>query len=62
VRQRARTTFNTVANSGLPLADRTCGELEELFGGRRVDLVDPRQLSPRLMRYVMENVEELYAA
>ena len=37
-------------------------ELEELFGGRRVDLVDPKQLSPRLKRYVLENVEELYAA
>ncbi len=37
-------------------------ELEQLFGGRRVDLVDPKQLSPRLQRYVFENVEELYAA
>lgn len=37
-------------------------ELEQLFGGRRVDLVDPKQLSPRLKRYVLENVEELYAA
>jgi len=37
-------------------------ELEQLFGGRRVDLVDPKQLSPRLQRYVLENVEELYAA
>lgn len=37
-------------------------ELEQLFGGRRVDLVDPKQLSPRLNRYVLENVEELYAA
>ena len=37
-------------------------ELEELFGGRTVDLVDPRRLSPRLKRYVMENVEELYVA
>jgi len=41
---------------------RIWDELEELFGGRRVDLVDPRQLSPRLMRYVLEDVEELYAA
>jgi predicted nucleotidyltransferase len=37
-------------------------ELEQLFGGRRVDLVDPKRLSPRLKRYVLENVEELYAA
>jgi uncharacterized protein len=37
-------------------------ELEELFGGRKVDLVDPRRLKPRLKKYVMENVEELYAA
>ena len=37
-------------------------ELEQLFGGRRVDLVDPKQLSPRLKRYVLENAEELYAA
>lgn len=37
-------------------------ELEQLFGGRRVDLVDPKQLSPRLKQYVLENVEELYAA
>ena len=37
-------------------------ELERLFGGRRVDLVDPKQLSPRLKCYVLENVEELYAA
>ena len=37
-------------------------ELERLFGGRRVDLVDPNQLKPRLKRYVLENVEELYAA
>jgi len=41
---------------------RIFDELEELFGGRRVDLVDPKQLSPRLKRYVLENVEELYAA
>jgi len=37
-------------------------ELEALFGGRRVDLVDPKRLNPKLMQYVMENVEELYAA
>jgi predicted nucleotidyltransferase len=37
-------------------------ELEQLFGGRRVDLVDPKQLSPRLKRYVLASVEELYAA
>jgi hypothetical protein len=37
-------------------------ELEELFGGRTVDLVDPKRLKPRLKKYVMENVEELYAA
>jgi len=41
---------------------RIYDELEQLFGGRRVDLVDPKQLSPRLKRYVLENVEELYAA
>ena len=41
---------------------RIFDELEELFGGRRVDLVDPKQLSPRIKRYVLENVEELYAA
>ena len=28
----------------------------------RVDLVDPKRLKPRLKKYVMENVEELYAA
>jgi len=37
-------------------------ELERLFGGRRVDLVDPKQLSPRLKRYVLENVKELDVA
>ena len=37
-------------------------ELEALFGGRRVDLVDPKRLSPRLTRHVMEDVEEIYAA
>jgi predicted nucleotidyltransferase len=41
---------------------RIYDELEALFGGRKVDLVDPRQLKPRLRKYVMENVEELYAA
>jgi len=41
---------------------RIFDELEELFGGRRVDLVEPEFLSPRLKRYVLENVEELYAA
>jgi len=37
-------------------------ELERLFGGRRVDLVDPKRLNPRLRQYVLANVEELYAA
>jgi predicted nucleotidyltransferase len=37
-------------------------ELEALFGGHTVELVDPKRLNPRLMQYVMENVEELYAA
>jgi len=41
---------------------RIYDELEALFGGRRGDLVDPRQLNPRLKRYVMEDVVELYAA
>ena len=41
---------------------RIFDELEELFGGRRVDLVDPKQLTPRLKRHVMAQVEELYAA
>ena len=33
-----------------------------LFRGRRVDLVDAKRLKPRLKKYVMENVDELYAA
>src|SRR5450759_2306684 len=37
-------------------------ELEELFGGRRVDLVDPRRRKPRRKLHVMAQVEELYAA
>ena len=37
-------------------------ELEALFGGRKVDLVDPKRLKPRLKKYVMEDVEELCAA
>ena len=41
---------------------RIFDELEELFGGRRVDLVDPKQLTPRLKHHVMAQVEELYAA
>jgi len=41
---------------------RIFDELEELFGGRRVDLVDPKQLKPRMKRHVMAQVEELYAA
>jgi hypothetical protein len=41
---------------------RIYDELEGLFGGRRVDLVDPKQLNPRMKRHVLEHTEELYAA
>jgi predicted nucleotidyltransferase len=37
-------------------------ELEELFGGRKVDLVNPKYLNPRMKRHVLEHTEELYAA
>ena len=37
-------------------------ELEALFGGPRVDLVDPKRLNPRLRQYVMASVEDLYEA
>ena len=41
---------------------RIFDELEELFGGRRVDLVEPEFLSPRMRRHILEHTEELYAA
>ena len=41
---------------------RIYDELEQLFGGRRVDLVDPTQFTPRGKRHVLEHTEELYAA
>ena len=37
-------------------------ELEALFGGRRVDLVNPKYLNPRMKRHVLEYAQELYAA
>jgi len=37
-------------------------ELEELFGGRRVDLVEPEFLNPLMRRHVLEHTEEMYAA
>ena len=37
-------------------------ELEALFGGRRVDLVNPKYLNPRMKRHVLEHAQELYAA
>lgn len=37
-------------------------ELEALFGGRRVDLVNPKYLNPRMRRHVLEHSQELYAA
>jgi len=37
-------------------------ELTELFGGRKVDLVEPEFLNPRMKRAALENAEEVYAA
>jgi predicted nucleotidyltransferase len=37
-------------------------ELTELFGGRKIDLVEPEFLSPHMRRHVLEHTEELYAA
>ncbi len=37
-------------------------ELSELLGGRRVDLVTPRALSPFLRERVLRSAETLYAA
>lgn len=37
-------------------------ELSELFGGRKIDLVEPEFLNPHMRRHVLANVEELYAA
>jgi len=35
-------------------------ELEQLFGGRRVDLVEPQFLRPRMKQHVLEHSEERY--
>jgi len=37
-------------------------ELSALFGGRKIDLVEPEFLSPRMRRQILEHTEELYAA
>lgn len=37
-------------------------ELTELFGGRKIDLVEPEFLNPHMRRHVLEHTEELYAA
>ena len=37
-------------------------ELTALFGGRKIDLVEPEFLSPRMRRHILEHTEELYAA
>jgi len=37
-------------------------ELTALFGGRKIDLVEPEFLNPRMRRHVLERTEELYAA
>lgn len=37
-------------------------ELTELFGGRKVDLVEVEFLNPRMKRHVLEQTEELHAA
>jgi len=37
-------------------------ELTELFGGRKIDLVEVEFLNPRMKRHVLEQTEELYAA
>lgn len=42
----------------LPIFD----ELEALFGGRRVDLVEVEFLNPHMKRALQQDTEELYAA
>ena len=37
-------------------------ELERLFGGRKIDLVEVEFLNPRMKRHVLEHTGELYAA
>jgi len=37
-------------------------ELTELFGGRKIDLVEVEFLHPRMKGYVLSHTEELYAA
>ena len=37
-------------------------ELTELFGGRKIDLVEVEFLNPRMKHHVLEQTEELYAA
>ena len=37
-------------------------ELTELFGGRKIDLVEVEFLNPHMKRHVLEQTEELYAA
>ena len=37
-------------------------ELTELFGGRKVELVEPEFLNPRMKQLVLSHTEELYAA
>ncbi len=37
-------------------------ELSALFGGRKIDLVEPEFLSPHMRRHILEHTEELYAA
>jgi predicted nucleotidyltransferase len=37
-------------------------ELTELFGGRKVELVEPEFLNPRMKRAALANAEEVYAA
>lgn len=41
---------------------RIYDELEELFGGRKIDLVEVEFLNPRMKRRILEHTEELYAA
>ena len=42
----------------LPIFD----ELEALFGGRKVDLVEVEFLNPYMKKALQQDVEELYAA
>jgi uncharacterized protein len=37
-------------------------ELSELFGGRRVDLVTPKILNPRIREQVLSDAQSLYVA